>query len=148
MNEWDIKNSFSIKNSPSFTPAKYFLFTCHFVRERESERVGEMEVRRWIEGDESAAEMLARVSTERPFLLLPPLHRLPLRVGNVVELVGPSPSAKTLILTQVIPISTSYIFIYFSLKDLFYTLNRSRRCENGWFFIFIFSFFGDILGRY
>ncbi|PON84318.1 DNA recombination and repair protein-like, ATP-binding domain containing protein [Trema orientale] len=60
-----------------------------------------MEVRRrWIDGDESAGEMLARLSTERPFLLLPPLHRLPLRVGNVVELVGPSPSAKTLILIQ------------------------------------------------
>ncbi|GMN59041.1 hypothetical protein TIFTF001_028135 [Ficus carica] len=59
-----------------------------------------MEVKRWIDGDESAAEVLARVSSERPFLLLPPLHRLPLRVGNVVELVGPSPSAKTLILIQ------------------------------------------------
>ncbi|XP_024026174.1 DNA repair protein XRCC2 homolog isoform X2 [Morus notabilis] len=59
-----------------------------------------MEAKRWIDVDESAAEMLARVSTERPFLLLPPLHRLPLRVGNVVELVGPSPSSKTLILIQ------------------------------------------------
>ncbi|XP_048337131.2 DNA repair protein XRCC2 homolog isoform X3 [Ziziphus jujuba] len=55
----------------------------------------------WIDGDESAAEMLARVSAERSVSLLPPpLHRLPLRVGNVVELVGPSPSAKTLILIQ------------------------------------------------
>ncbi|KAL5563224.1 hypothetical protein UlMin_032971 [Ulmus minor] len=59
-----------------------------------------MEAKSWIDGDENAAEMLARVSIERPFLLLPPLHRLPLRVGNVVELVGPSPSAKTLILIQ------------------------------------------------
>lgn len=55
----------------------------------------------WIDGDESAAEMLGRVATERPFLLLPPLHRVPLRVGNVVELVGPSASAKTHILIQV-----------------------------------------------
>ncbi|CAB4295950.1 unnamed protein product [Prunus armeniaca] len=54
----------------------------------------------WIDGDESAAEMLGRVATERPFLLLPPLHRVPLRVGNVVELVGPSASAKTHILIQ------------------------------------------------
>ncbi|XP_062077559.1 DNA repair protein XRCC2 homolog [Humulus lupulus] len=59
-----------------------------------------MEVRRWIDGDESAGDMLARFSIERPFLLLPPLHRVPLRVGNVVELVGPSSSAKTLILIQ------------------------------------------------
>ncbi|XP_077234626.1 homolog of X-ray repair cross complementing 2 (XRCC2) [Tasmannia lanceolata] len=54
----------------------------------------------WIKGDESAKEMLARVLTERPFLLLPPLHRLPLRFGNVVEIVGPSPSAKSEILIQ------------------------------------------------
>ncbi|XP_059448041.1 DNA repair protein XRCC2 homolog isoform X2 [Corylus avellana] len=54
----------------------------------------------WIDGDESAKEMLARVLTARPFLLLPPLHRVPLRVGNVVELVGPSPSSKTHVLIQ------------------------------------------------
>ncbi|XP_042508106.1 DNA repair protein XRCC2 homolog isoform X2 [Macadamia integrifolia] len=54
----------------------------------------------WINGDESAKEMLERVLTERPLLLLPPLHRVPLRVGNVVEIVGPSPSAKTQILVQ------------------------------------------------
>ncbi|GLT47765.1 hypothetical protein SLA2020_214290 [Shorea laevis] len=54
----------------------------------------------WLGEDESAKEMLDRVQTERPFLLLPPLHRVPLRVGNVVEIVGPSPSAKTHILIQ------------------------------------------------
>ncbi|GAU49472.1 hypothetical protein TSUD_91440 [Trifolium subterraneum] len=54
----------------------------------------------WIKGDESAAEMLKRVWRVRPFLLPPPLHRVPLRVGNVLELVGPSPSAKTQILIQ------------------------------------------------
>ncbi|XP_026388185.1 DNA repair protein XRCC2 homolog isoform X1 [Papaver somniferum] len=54
----------------------------------------------WINGDESAKEMLYRVLTERPFLLIPPIHRVPLRVGNVVEIVGPSPSAKTQILMQ------------------------------------------------
>ncbi|OVA14976.1 hypothetical protein BVC80_65g23 [Macleaya cordata] len=59
-----------------------------------------MTPREWISGDESAKEMLARVLTERPFLLIPPLHRVPLRVGNVVEIVGPSPSAKTEILIQ------------------------------------------------
>ncbi|RXH70437.1 hypothetical protein DVH24_007693, partial [Malus domestica] len=60
----------------------------------------QMTPKRWIDGDESAAEMLGRVAAERPFLLIPPLHRVPLRVGNVVELVGPSSSAKTLILIQ------------------------------------------------
>ncbi|KAL6956547.1 DNA repair protein xrcc2 [Sarracenia purpurea var. burkii] len=60
----------------------------------------EEEVEGWIEGEESAKAMLARVLRERPLLLLPPLHRVPLRVGNVVELVGPSPSAKTQILIQ------------------------------------------------
>ncbi|KAI4357099.1 hypothetical protein L6164_001068 [Bauhinia variegata] len=55
-------------------------------------------LKRWIGGDESAQEMLARVP--RPFSLLPPLHRVPFRVGNVVELVGPSSSAKTHILIQ------------------------------------------------
>ncbi|PRQ41387.1 putative DNA repair protein XRCC2 [Rosa chinensis] len=59
-----------------------------------------MAAKRWIDGDETAAEMLSRVSSERPFLLLPPLHRVPLRVGNVVELAGPSSSAKTQILIQ------------------------------------------------
>ncbi|GKV27261.1 hypothetical protein SLEP1_g36453 [Rubroshorea leprosula] len=54
----------------------------------------------WLVEDESAKEMLDRVQTDRPFLLLPPLHRVPLRVGNVVEIVGPSPSAKTHILIQ------------------------------------------------
>lgn len=59
-------------------------------------------VRGWIQGDESAKEMLARVRlTETPFLLPPPLHRFPLRVGNVVEIVAPSSSAKTDILIQV-----------------------------------------------
>ncbi|KAG5123866.1 hypothetical protein AAZX31_11G102400 [Glycine max] len=66
------------------------------------------EIEKWIGGDESASEMLSRVSSMRPFLFPPPLHRVPLRVGNVVELVGPSPSAKTHILihaaiTSVLP---------------------------------------------
>ncbi|CAO2836977.1 unnamed protein product [Amaranthus hypochondriacus] len=60
-----------------------------------------MEVRNWISTDETAKTFLSRVSTSRPPLLLPPLHRLPLRPGNVVEIVGPSPSAKTHILLQV-----------------------------------------------
>ncbi|PIN09289.1 DNA repair protein, member of the recA/RAD51 family [Handroanthus impetiginosus] len=55
----------------------------------------------WIKADETAKEALVRILTERPVVVLPPpLHRLPLRVGNVVEIVGPSPSAKTLILIQ------------------------------------------------
>ncbi|XP_022155175.1 DNA repair protein XRCC2 homolog [Momordica charantia] len=59
-----------------------------------------MALSQWIAGDETAAEMLARVLKQRPSLFVPPLHRLPLRAGNVVELVGPSGSAKTQILIQ------------------------------------------------
>ncbi|XP_021896551.1 DNA repair protein XRCC2 homolog isoform X2 [Carica papaya] len=55
----------------------------------------------WIATNESAKKMLSRVLKEHPFLFLPPLHRVPLRTGNVIELVGPSPSAKTQILYQV-----------------------------------------------
>ncbi|XP_051139141.1 DNA repair protein XRCC2 homolog isoform X1 [Andrographis paniculata] len=55
----------------------------------------------WIKIDETAQQALVRILTERPFVVLPPpIHRLPVRVGNVVEIVGPSPSAKTLILIQ------------------------------------------------
>jgi len=62
----------------------------------------------WIEGEESAKAMLERVLRERPLLLLlPPLHRVPLRFGNVVELLGPSPSAKTHILIQVLTTTTT-----------------------------------------
>ncbi|XP_022633608.1 DNA repair protein XRCC2 homolog isoform X5 [Vigna radiata var. radiata] len=73
------------------------------MKEKERE-----EIEKWIEGDESGTEMLSRVSSVRPFLFPPPLHRVPLRVGNVLELVGPSPSAKTQILinaaiTSVLP---------------------------------------------
>nr|GEV83440.1 DNA repair protein XRCC2 homolog [Tanacetum cinerariifolium] len=55
----------------------------------------------WIKRDESAKQMLQRVLKERPLLLLPqPLHRVPLGTHNIVEIVGPSPSAKTEILLQ------------------------------------------------
>ncbi|CAH9124186.1 unnamed protein product [Cuscuta epithymum] len=57
--------------------------------------------RDWIETDETAKQYLSRVLTERPFLpLTPPFHRIPLRAGSVVEIVGPSHSAKTQILIQ------------------------------------------------
>lgn len=70
----------------------------------------------WIDGSESAKAMLDRVLTARPLLLLPPLHRVPLRVGNVVELVGTSPAAKTHILIQVLDndFLLSYLFSYFA----------------------------------
>jgi DNA-repair protein XRCC2 len=61
---------------------------------------GQEQLQNWIKGDESGGDMLKRVWRVRPFLLPPPLHRVPLRVGNVLELVGPSPSAKTQILIQ------------------------------------------------
>lgn len=63
-------------------------------------RMEEENPRLWIHGDETAKEFLSRVFTERPPLLLPPLHRVPLRVGNVVEIAGPSPSAKSQVLLQ------------------------------------------------
>lgn len=58
-------------------------------------------VKDWIKPNETAREMLTRIFTVRPFLILPPpLHKFPLRAGNVVEIVGPSSSAKTHILMQ------------------------------------------------
>lgn len=62
--------------------------------------MGEDDARGWIRGDETAKQMLSRVLKDRAFLLLPPLHRVPLRAGNVVEITGASPSAKTQILIQ------------------------------------------------
>ncbi|KAK7404366.1 hypothetical protein VNO78_05208 [Psophocarpus tetragonolobus] len=57
------------------------------------------EIEKWIGGEESGREMLRRVrSGEGGFRYPPPLDRVPLRAGNVVEIVGPSPSAKTHIL--------------------------------------------------
>jgi DNA-repair protein XRCC2 len=69
-------------------------------RNREMNEKGQEQLQNWIKGDESGGDMLKRVWRVRPFLLPPPLHRVPLRVGNVLELVGPSPSAKTQILIQ------------------------------------------------
>uniref|UniRef100_A0A2P2JX51 Uncharacterized protein MANES_03G082500 n=1 Tax=Rhizophora mucronata TaxID=61149 RepID=A0A2P2JX51_RHIMU len=81
-----------------------------------------LEVEAWIDGDESAKDMLSRVvlTEKRPLLLLP-LRGFPLRPGNVVELVGPSPSAKTHILMQVFHFinhnQNSYLFT--SIIDFF-----------------------------
>ncbi|XP_074370271.1 DNA repair protein XRCC2 homolog isoform X2 [Apium graveolens] len=58
----------------------------------------ESRAREWIKADESAKEMLSRVLIH--FVLPPPLHTFPFRPGNVVEVVGPTPSAKTHILMQ------------------------------------------------
>ncbi|XP_071904530.1 DNA repair protein XRCC2 homolog isoform X2 [Coffea arabica] len=61
----------------------------------------ESTVKDWIKADETAKEMLTRLFTERPFLPLPPpLHKLPLRPGNVVEVAGAPSSGKTHILMQ------------------------------------------------
>ncbi|KAL9251416.1 DNA repair protein XRCC2-like protein [Drosera capensis] len=62
-----------------------------------------MAAREWIRGDETAKDFFARIFAERPppLPLPPPLHRVPLRAGNVVEIVGPSPSAKSQILLEV-----------------------------------------------
>ncbi|GAB2246582.1 hypothetical protein Droror1_Dr00002075 [Drosera rotundifolia] len=60
-----------------------------------------MTAREWIRADETAKDFFARTIAERPPPLPPPLHRVPLRAGNVVEIVGPSPSAKSQILLEV-----------------------------------------------
>ncbi|KAL1324390.1 hypothetical protein AAHE18_13G086100 [Arachis hypogaea] len=67
-------------------------------KKEENEKGG---VKGWIDGDETAHYMLRRISALRSTLLVPPLHRVPLRLGNVIEIFGPSPSAKTQILIQV-----------------------------------------------
>ncbi|KAJ0094445.1 hypothetical protein Patl1_15342 [Pistacia atlantica] len=60
-----------------------------------------MVLKGWIEGDESAEDMLSRLLIEgSPFFFLHSLHRLPLCVDNALELVGPFTSAKTQILIQ------------------------------------------------
>lgn len=87
----------------------------------------------WLGEDETAREMLDRVQPERPFLLPPPLHRVPLRVGNVLEIVGPSTSAKTNILIQaaiscILPVEyggLGYIVVFFDLDCRFDILRFS-----------------------
>ncbi|KAM0917271.1 hypothetical protein ACQ4PT_009680 [Festuca glaucescens] len=54
---------------------------------------------KWLAVDETAAAFLSRsLSTRPPILLPPPLHRAPLRPGNVVEIAGPSNSGKSQLL--------------------------------------------------
>ncbi|KAK3166090.1 hypothetical protein QOZ80_1AG0041330 [Eleusine coracana subsp. coracana] len=55
--------------------------------------------RAWLAVDETAATFLSRLLTTRPPIVLPPpLHRAPLRPGNVVEIAGPSNSGKSQLL--------------------------------------------------
>lgn len=82
-----------------------------------------MALSQWIDGDESAAEMLARVLKVHTSLFVPPLHRVPLRVGNVVELIGPAGSAKTQILIQV---------QFSSSICPFYLLSSNWQCRWNW----------------
>lgn len=64
--------------------------------------MGAEKPRDWIRCDESGREMVSRVLSERPFTVpVPPLHRVPLRLGNIVEISGPSNSAKSQVLVQV-----------------------------------------------
>ncbi|CAL4946392.1 unnamed protein product [Urochloa decumbens] len=52
--------------------------------------------RAWLAVDETAAAFITRSLTSRPPIILPPpLHRAPLRPGNVVEIAGPSNSGKS-----------------------------------------------------
>ncbi|KMZ67225.1 DNA repair protein XRCC2-like protein [Zostera marina] len=54
----------------------------------------------WIKHDETGHEYLDRLAVNHPAFLLPPLHRVPLCAGNVLEIIGPSPSAKSEVLLQ------------------------------------------------
>ncbi|CAL4960239.1 unnamed protein product [Urochloa decumbens] len=52
--------------------------------------------RAWLAVDETAAAFISRSLDSRPPITLPPpLHRAPLRPGNVVEIAGPSNSGKS-----------------------------------------------------
>ncbi|KAJ1703224.1 hypothetical protein LUZ63_003003 [Rhynchospora breviuscula] len=65
--------------------------------------MGEAKPGDWIQCDETGKAMLSRVLSGRPFIIpVPPLHRVPLRLGNVVEISGPSNSAKSQVLVQAV----------------------------------------------
>ncbi|PWZ31331.1 hypothetical protein Zm00014a_012384 [Zea mays] len=50
----------------------------------------------WLAANETASAFLSRsLSSRPPITLPPPLHRAPLRPGNVVEIAGPSNSGKS-----------------------------------------------------
>ncbi|KAF8775197.1 hypothetical protein HU200_004596 [Digitaria exilis] len=52
--------------------------------------------RAWLAVDETASAFISRsLSSRPPITLPPPLHRAPLRPGNVVEIAGPSNSGKS-----------------------------------------------------
>lgn len=106
------------------------------------DRVGVMTAREWIAGDESAREMLMRALTARPALHLPPLHRLPLRPGNVVEIVGPSPSAKSEILIQVFFFFFSSFIFWLRCSCLVISIMAIIVCDCGVFFLMYFGVFG------
>ena len=60
------------------------------------------EPRAWLAVDETAAAFISRSRSSRPPIILPPpLHRAPLRPGNVVEISGPSNSGKSHLLLMV-----------------------------------------------
>jgi DNA-repair protein XRCC2 len=60
------------------------------------------DARAWLAVNETAAAFLSRsLSSRPPITLPPPLHRAPLRPGNVVEIAGPSNSGKTHLLLMV-----------------------------------------------
>lgn len=62
----------------------------------------QMNVKEWLAVDESAKSLLARTLARRipPLTSVPPLHRVALHAGHVLEIVGPSGSAKSELLLQ------------------------------------------------
>lgn len=72
--------------------------------------------RAWVAVDETAAAFLSRsLATRPPIVLPPPLHRAPLRPGNVVEIAGPANSGKSHLLLVV---SGTRTLISFSSKEV------------------------------
>ncbi|KAJ3677884.1 hypothetical protein LUZ60_001687 [Juncus effusus] len=59
--------------------------------------------RDWLRWSETGKQFLGRVLSERPFVVpVPALRRVPLRLGNAVEISGPSGSAKSHVLLQAV----------------------------------------------
>ncbi|GJN17035.1 hypothetical protein PR202_gb04073 [Eleusine coracana subsp. coracana] len=91
--------------------------------------------RAWLAVDETAAAFLSRIlATRPPIVLPPPLHRAPLRPGNVVEIAGPSNSGKSQLLLVTIGsqlrdgvLDASVYFLMIDSIGAFYLMDRGSQ---------------------
>ncbi|OEL37939.1 hypothetical protein BAE44_0001039 [Dichanthelium oligosanthes] len=91
--------------------------------------------RAWLAVDETAAAFISRsLSLRPPIILPPPLHRAPLRPGNVVEIAGPSNSGKSHLLLMTVQSQSRSealgVGIYFVMIDsigAFYWIDRASQ---------------------